>query len=691
MADFQFSHLSPDSKCGLIRASDSLRSNNSDLELNGASFSNASHAETASSRKSKVSRANLLGVALLLLAGTAAHAKKTFYVANNGDDANNGTTAATPWKTIGKVNSILPLLGPSDSVRLRRGDVFRDDYLRCTNTRTVTAGMNAVSSRPTCSGVSGAPVQITYYGTSTLPAPIIDGADPLAVTWKLVSGTTWAATVTGTMPSKLFVDAATKESTQLLPVPNATGLYVANATYNPFDAVTYNGAFYVRGAQTASASIGPNNLYAWISTANDFVGNKSQNFSNTNSGEQNVMATPGSWYGSGSTILVNLADGSNPNNHTFEGTQRSYGIVLYGVNYVAVKGLAVEHTLQSAIISAGAPSLGTYFTGEHNQIVNNSVWNYGSIVGDTFSLGGNHISSVAAGIMMRASGDYTPHLIQGAYVGGNYVGTMDAYFSMRQAPNAGIDLAGIDGGGTANNVIAEKNYIRTVNVRGMVYDATGLYLSSGTTLRNLGGRITNNEMTNNQGNLFFTTTIGGMEDHNKIHNTYGEGVQSGGNSVSTSSEPQVHAFDLIYDLNVDGNLEGFNGFDCNAGLVGGYWLNNTVYNVYGGALTFETGCTNAHVHNNIFDQNALGWPAFTVTNYGYVMYYDVGSGDVNPDFSNNSGSPDRSGTPSSVTAKRTSARRSSRHGRIRSRPARRILASSTRVQETSPSHQAHLQ
>ena len=124
MADFQFSHLSPDSKCGLIRASDSLRSNNSDLELNGASFSNASHAETASSRKSKVSRANLLGVALLLLAGTAAHAKKTFYVANDGDDANNGTTAATPWKTIGKVNSILPLLGPSDSVHLRRGDVF---------------------------------------------------------------------------------------------------------------------------------------------------------------------------------------------------------------------------------------------------------------------------------------------------------------------------------------------------------------------------------------------------------------------------------------------------------------------------------------------------------------------------------------------------------------------------------------
>ena len=572
---------------------------------------------------------------MLLLAGTAAHAKKTYYVANDGDDANNGTTPTTPWKTIGKINTVLPLLGPSDSVRLRRGDVFRDDYIRCTNTRTVTAGMNATTSRPTCSGVSKVPVLITYYGTSTLPAPIIDGADPLALTWTLVSGTTWESKVTGAMPSKLYVDAATKESKQLLPVPNATGLYVANATYNAFDAVLYQGQFYIRGAQTASAGIPPNNLSNWISTANDFVGNTSQNFSNTNSGEQNVKLTPGSWYGSGSTLLVNLADGSDPNKHSFEGTRRDYGVVLYGVNYVAVKGVAVEHTRQSAIISTGAPSLGTYFTGEHNQIVNNSVWNYGSIVGDAFPLGGNHISPIASGIMMRASGDYNPHLIQGAYVAGNYVGTMDAYFSMRQAPNAGIDLAGIDGGGTANNVVAEKNYIRTVNGRALVYDVNGLYLSSGTALRNLGGRVTSNEMTNNQGNLFFTNTVGGMDDHNKIHDSYGEGVQTGGGSISTASEPQVHAFNLIYDLNIDGNLEGFNGFDCNGTLVGGYWLNNTVYNVYGGALTFETGCTNNHVHNNIFDQNALGFPDFKVINYGYVMYYDVGSGDVNPDFSNN--------------------------------------------------------
>ena len=248
------------------------------------------------------------------------------------------------------------------------------------------------------------------------------------------------------MPSKLFVDAATKESTQLLPVPNATGLYVANATYNAYDGVIDGGAFYVRGTQTAVAGIAPGNPGTWISTANGFVGNTSQTFSNTNSGEQNVKVTPGSWYGSGSTMLINLADGSDPNKHTFEGTRRDHGVVLYGVNYVTVSGLTVEHTLQTAIVSAGAPSLGTYFTGEHNRIINNSVWNYGSIVGEAFSLGGNHLNGIVAGIMMRASGDFDPHLIQGAYIGGNYVGTMDAYFSMRQAPSAGIDMTGIDGG-----------------------------------------------------------------------------------------------------------------------------------------------------------------------------------------------------------------------------------------------------
>ena len=37
---------------------------------------------------------------------SATSASKTYYVSNSGSDANDGLTTSTPWKTIGKVNSV---------------------------------------------------------------------------------------------------------------------------------------------------------------------------------------------------------------------------------------------------------------------------------------------------------------------------------------------------------------------------------------------------------------------------------------------------------------------------------------------------------------------------------------------------------------------------------------------------------
>ena len=581
-----------------------------------------------------VSLPQALGVGLLVLAGTAAHAKTVYYVANDGNDANNGTSTATPWKTVGKANTILPKLGASDQVLFKRGDVFRDDYVQCVNTKTIKAGMTVTTAPPICSGTAAAPILIGSYGTSTVP-PVIDGADPLTLTWTLVSGNTWEAKITGVLPSKLFVDAAAKESKQLLPVANATGGFVTSATYKPYDLVTYNGELYVRGAQPASAGVPITSYGTWLTLADSFTGFTSQMFSATNSGAQNVLSTPGSWYASGNTILVHLADGSNPNTHSFEGTHRNYGVLLSGVNYVTVSGLTVEHTLQSGIVSIASPSFGTYFTGEYNRIIKNFLWNTGSIVADSM-LSGGHVNSEAAAILVRASTDYNPHLVRGNYIGNNYVGTMDTYFGVLQATHqAGITAIGIDGSGVKNDIVIQSNYVSTVNTRGIVYNNGGLYANPGTSVRNNGGRVTANELVNNQGNLFFASVAGGMEDHNKIHHSYGEGVQTGGDSISTSTEPQVHAYDLIYHLGESASLEMFNGFDCNGGLSGGYWLNNTVYDVYGATLSLETGCTNPHVHNNIFSQNSLNYPFNNVVNNGYLVYFIKGSGDVNPDFSNN--------------------------------------------------------
>ncbi len=595
----------------------------------------AAERPTSGSRASSARRSQLLGLGLLLLAGTAAHAKKVYYVSNTGSDSNNGTSAATPWKTIAKANTILASLGPSDQLLLQRGGTFRDDYIRCSNPNPVTAGMTADVTRPGCSGSASAPITIGAYGSNKLPNPILDAADPLSLNWTLVSGTTWEATVSGPMPAKLYVDGASSETTALLPVPNATGGYVNSATYNPYDLVSTSNGLFVRGPLAPSSGVAPTNFAGWMSLSNSFNGNTSQTFSGTNSGEQNVNATPGSWYGSGNRILVNLADGSNPNDHTFEGSSRPYGVVLFGVNYVNVQNLTIEHTIQSGIVSAAAPSLGTYFTGEHNRIINNKIWNFGSITNDTLSLG-VHYNSEVAGIVVRAGGEMNPHLVQHNYIGGNYVGRMDTYFSVRNALHfAGIIATGIDGRGTSNDLVIEKNYVSTVNTRGIVYNNVGILSNTGTPLRNNGGRVSNNELVNNQGNIFFSSVNGGMVDHNRIHHSFGEGVQSGGDSLSSPSQPQTFAYNLIYHVDEAANHGQFNGFDCNGHLAGGYWNNNTVYDTYGASLTFEDGCTYPHVHNNIFDQDTLEFPAYKLVNASYLMYYVRGTGNLGPDFSNN--------------------------------------------------------
>jgi hypothetical protein len=54
---------------------------------------------------------------------TIAHANAdTYYVSAVGSDTNNGTSTATPWKTLAKVNSIV--FQPGDIISLRSGDTF---------------------------------------------------------------------------------------------------------------------------------------------------------------------------------------------------------------------------------------------------------------------------------------------------------------------------------------------------------------------------------------------------------------------------------------------------------------------------------------------------------------------------------------------------------------------------------------
>jgi len=68
---------------------------------------------------SKIKSLTLLVIAVLVTSYLQA---TTYYVSNNGNDSNNGTSTSSPWRTISKVNSTN--LNPGDMVLFRRGDSF---------------------------------------------------------------------------------------------------------------------------------------------------------------------------------------------------------------------------------------------------------------------------------------------------------------------------------------------------------------------------------------------------------------------------------------------------------------------------------------------------------------------------------------------------------------------------------------
>jgi len=111
-----------------------------------------------------------------------------YYVRNGGNDGAAGTSDATAWANISKVNSewLAGTFAPGDSILFRRGDAWY--------------GTITVSE----SGTSGNQIVIGAYGTGN--QPVIEGFQSPA-TWTLYSGSIYYASLTSqTPPEMVLVD-----------------------------------------------------------------------------------------------------------------------------------------------------------------------------------------------------------------------------------------------------------------------------------------------------------------------------------------------------------------------------------------------------------------------------------------------------------------------------------------------------
>ena len=82
------------------------------------------------------------------------NANNYYFSSSTGDDSRTSTQAqnpATPWKTIGKLNSFFNSLNAGDNVYFQRGDIFYG---------TITINR---------SGTLGSPITLSAYGTGANP------------------------------------------------------------------------------------------------------------------------------------------------------------------------------------------------------------------------------------------------------------------------------------------------------------------------------------------------------------------------------------------------------------------------------------------------------------------------------------------------------------------------------------------
>ncbi len=144
---------------------------------------------TASLRKRRGPSAfRMLGAAAVVLAvlvrvssANAQPEMQSYYLDPAGNDSNSGTSAASPWRSIAKLNSVA--FSPGDNIYFKRGGLWREMLV------------------PRNGGASGSPVTFSAYGTG--PQPVISGSD-IVSGWRHANGSVYQAH--SLKPGNVYVD-----------------------------------------------------------------------------------------------------------------------------------------------------------------------------------------------------------------------------------------------------------------------------------------------------------------------------------------------------------------------------------------------------------------------------------------------------------------------------------------------------
>lgn len=417
-----------------------------------------------------------------------------YYISSSGDDINNnGLSAASPWKTITKVNSVFPTLKPGDKILFNRGNKFY-------GTITITK-----------SGTTGNPITISVYGT---------GENPVITGFTTVSG--WTNEGNGIYSASIASESQTNMVT-VDDVQYAMGRWPDNE-YNIFESAVANTSITDVGLgddtdwDGAEVVIRKNDwsldrclitdhtgdklTYSSIGTPQDAIANHGYFIQNdlrclTSYGEWYHNNDEGRFYMFFGTIdpasrvvkvatLTNLIynDGYDfiiLENISFEGSiSHALTYLNYGSNYCTVQN--------SSISFAGLDAI--HFSGEYGTIANNKILNCNQsgimTVGNYETITSNNLKNI---------GSVPGQALDGSLTTGILITNNECLIKYNSIENVGY--CGIALSSSADIITIQNNFIN--NVLLVLNDGSGIYTAGEGVSRNIDGNIIINVKGNTSG------------------------------------------------------------------------------------------------------------------------------------------------------------------------------------------------
>jgi hypothetical protein len=569
-------------------------------------------------------KSSLLIAALSLGLATTPLTAATYYLSAAGNDANNGLSDATAWKSLAKVASFAFVSG--DSLLLRRGDIFRGKLSFGGYAKSFILGS---------------------YGTSTAQ-PVVSGS--LAITnWKLTtrSPLNTAAVYEADVSSlPLTADGVIHlfYNGNLLPIaryPNVdkpsskNWLKIsANAGTNAFtDSTLINKKpyDYWKGATLRVRD------YSWtynirtITGYNSATGKISYDGADLKllpewgyflDGKLEELDSPGEWFYDSTVkkVYFYAYAGINPNTQLLEGEVYDVGLTLQNKPSTVVDNIAIRHfskacidliisdnvTIKNSNFSYCALALNTWnsanFSFDSNKITN--MLNRGA--------GLNSDSSFAVGTSVFKNNTLTNI----AMFPGYGQRKMGLYYGI------GIDILG-------SKYTVTNNTLENIGWSGIHANGNGGHtityntVSNALALLNDGGGILINTSNNKIQRNYVFNTIGNVDESNGLanststyhHSSYGMGIGANGNFTGNVVDGNIIANNSSWGIR-------FNNFTNSKAS------NNVLFNNIGGAILLENygnSVRNQIYNNMIYSGSAIQLSEKWMSAYGIADAYQADS------------------------------------------------------------------